>query len=646
MYLFSWISEGIRANHTLVDSRKRQSVKLFVDLTLWIAAVPLAFWLRLEENWLNFPEGLAVLTLLSVPLSIILSRRAALYRRSWHKLGLRDLLVLGAVVATSTAILELFILVGKLPAPRSVPLIAGMLAVLTMGGARLATRLLFEESGLRRMVNREKSTKVLIVGAGDAGTMLAREMLRNPRANLVPIGFLDDASFKQNQWYVGLEVLGTISTLPQVIYEREIDEVLIAMPSQPGEVIRRVVELARVARVDYRIIPGVYELLSGKVSITQIREVDYEDLLRREPVRLEMDRIASYIDGRVVLVTGAGGSIGSEIVRQIARFDPAEVVLLGRGESSLFAIDVEMRDRYPEIKHHAVIGDVCDPSTLEYVFETFRPEIIFHAAAYKHVPLMEKHPWEAVLNNVGGVRNLTSFALEYGVKRFVNISTDKAVNPTSVMGASKRVAEMVVHAASKHVGETQSFVSVRFGNVLGSNGSVVPLFRKQIEQGGPVSVTHPDMTRYFMTIPEASQLVLQAGSLAENGTVYLLDMGQPVKIIDLAKDLIMLSGLRLGEDIDIVFTGIRPGEKLFEELLTAEEGTTSSSHEKIFVAKNHSIPEDRLNAMLCDLFNAARDRDEEGLRRILDDLVPMNYFRDPSSRGDGSNSEHWAVRVN
>ncbi|MEX0598989.1 MAG: nucleoside-diphosphate sugar epimerase/dehydratase, partial [Rhodothermales bacterium] len=548
-YASSLSQRYIRSNRLEKDD-KRWIVKFAIDLVLWVVTIPLAFWMRLEDQWLTLPGALAVLVLVSIPIMAILIYRAALYRRSWQKLGFRDLLALAAAVTTLTVILEVITIVGLTPVPRSVPLIAGMLAMLMLGSARVAARVIFEESGRRSASLKGRTRKVLIAGAGDAGTMIAREMLRNPSANLVPIGFLDDAPYKRNERYVGVDVLGPLASLPEVIFEHEVDEVLIAMPSASGDVVRRVVELARVARVKHRTIPGVYELLSGNVSISQIREVDYEDLLRREPVRLETDRIAYYLDERVVLVTGAGGSIGSEIVRQIARFEPALIIILERSEAHLYEIDIEMRDRYPEIDRVAVVGDVCDPETVREVFESYGAAVVFHAAAYKHVPLMESHPCQAVLNNVGGTQNLVTHALAYGTERFVNISTDKAVNPTSAMGATKRVAEMMVYEASKRTADGQAFVSVRFGNVLGSSGSVAPLFKKQIQQGGPVTVTHPEMTRYFMTIPEASQLVLQAGSLAENGNVYALDMGEPVRIVDLANYLILISVLKLGLDID------------------------------------------------------------------------------------------------
>ena len=401
--------------------------------------------------------------------------------------------------------------------------------------------------------------------------------------------------------------------------------VLIAMPSQPGKVIRSVVETAHKAGVKHRIIPGIHELLSGNVSISNIRDVNVEDLLRRESVELETENIAAYLKDQVVLVTGAGGSIGSEIVRQVAGFEPKQLLLVGRGENSIYLIDRELSSTHPGIQKEALIADVRDEVSMRAIFERYRPSVVFHAAAHKHVPLMEANPEQAVFNNVFGTRNVVGLALEYRVRRFVNISTDKAVNPTSVMGAAKRVAELIVHDAAQKCGHDCGFVSVRFGNVLGSRGSVIPMFQSQIERGGPVTVTHPDMRRYFMTIPEATQLVLQAGSMMLNGAVYVLDMGEEVKIVDLARDLIMLCGKEVGTDIEIEFTGMRPGEKLFEELLLAEEGTIPSEHEKIFVARSIGDT-DGLNGNLERLFDVASIRDAEGIREVLSEIIPSCMF--------------------
>lgn len=599
--------------------------KFTVDIALWTAALILAFWFRVESQFFAYGKDILALLVIGLPAKALLIWYLGTYRRSWHRFSLRDLLQLGSGIAVYTAAFAIISLIPfSLAIPRSVPFIEGMIAVIFLCSARVAARLIFEERLHLENGGRKQSQRVLIVGAGEAGTMIAREMLRNPQAKRLPIGFVDDDLSKRRQRFVGLRVLGPISRLAAIVRLQRIDEVLIAMPSQSGDVVRRVVAQAQSVGAEYRIIPGMFELISGDVSISAIREVNLEDLLRRKAVRLEADNIAGYVTGKRILITGAGGSIGSEIVRQIARFEPSEVLLLGRGENSIYQINRELASRFPHLKRKAIIADVRDYATLEQVFRKHRPHVVFHAAAHKHVPLMEDNPEQAIFNNVGGTRNLTDLALAYEVERFVNVSTDKAVNPTSIMGASKRMAELVVSRASARASEGQAFMSVRFGNVLGSRGSVIPLFKDQISKGGPVTVTHPEMVRYFMTIPEAAQLVLQAGSQAENGNVYVLDMGEPVKIVDLATDLIRLSGLEPGVDVKIAFSGMRPGEKLFEELLTAEEGTYSSSHEKIFVARKQRMQSSQLDQLLNDLFDAAGRRDKATLYSTIDALVPSN----------------------
>jgi len=462
---------------------------------------------------------------------------------------------------------------------------------------------------------------ILIAGAGEAGTMIAREMLRHSEAGLRPVGFLDDDPAKKGIRILNLPVLGPIDSLPEEVKKHDIEEVLIAIPSGDGRLVRRIVDLSQKAGVSYRIIPGIYQVLSGAVSISQIRNVDIEDLLGREPVKLDIDAISKYLRGKRILVTGAGGSIGSEIVRQVARFSPEFMVLLGRGENSLFELELEIKTLFPDLKYELVIADVQNRQKLERVFKKFRPQVVFHAAAHKHVPMMEVNVDQAIINNVGGTKNVAELALEWGVEHFINISTDKAVNPTSIMGASKRIAEMIVRSIASRAAPWQSFVSVRFGNVLGSRGSVIPIFKRQIASGGPVTVTHPEMKRYFMTIPEAAQLVLQAAALPYNGKVYVLDMGEPVMIKNLAEDLIKLSGFTPYEDIDIVYSGLRPGEKLFEELLTAEEGTIPSPHEKIFIANQNGIDEsfcEKLNYLL----KVAHEGDVEEIIATIKSIVP------------------------
>lgn len=597
----------------------RWAIKFLLDLLLWTLAAPLAMVLRLEGLPPQYRDVAWIYTLLGIPVKALLIAAFGLHRQAWSRVGVRDLVRLGLAVGSGGAIFLGFawVLNAYFPMPRSVPLISAVLALFLLGGMRLGVRLYWEEKRGRGV----RGTRVLVVGAGEAGSMVAREMLRHPEAGLYPVGFLDDDPNKRGQSIAGVRVVGTLDDLPKAVQALEVEEVLVAIPSAPGSVVRKVVDLARAVGVRYRILPGIYEILSGRVGISQIREVRLEDLLRREPVRLNLGEIAGYLEGRVVLVTGAGGSIGSELVRQVARFHPEQVVLLGRGENSLFLLEKELEANWPELRYKVVVADVRDRDRLRRIFQLYRPQVVFHAAAHKHVPLMEANPDEAIFNNVRGTQNVVELCLEFGVERLVNISTDKAVNPTSVMGASKRVAEQVVAWGASRAALGQVFVSVRFGNVLGSRGSVVPLFMEQIKRGGPVTVTHPEMRRYFMTIPEAAQLVLQAGGIGENGRVYILDMGEPVRILDLAKDLIRLAGLEPYRDIDIVFTGIRPGEKLFEELLTAEEGTEASRHEKIWVAKGAQVPPG-FSQLLEELYGLARQGDGLLVRQALKRLVP------------------------
>lgn len=600
----------------------RPYLRFVADLILWSFAAFIAFRLRLPSVWYEDMDRTAIYVLGSLPVRFAFIGLFGLYLQSWRKIGVRDLFSIGRAAGMCAGVL--FILTWLIrpyfPYSSLVPLIEGIIAVSFLGGARLSVRLWFERQ--EAITADVRAVKVLVVGAGEAGTMITRELMRHPGGGLVPIGFLDDASDKQGQRFVGLPVLGMIDDLPSIARKKQAEEVLIAIPSAPGSVVRRVVELADKVGIGYRIIPGVYEIINGKVSVTNIREVDVEDLLRRKPVQLNMEEIAGYIQDRVVFVSGAGGSIGSEIVFQTASFHPKRVILLGKGENSLYQLERELDRLEPSLEYVTFVGDVRNKEQLDHIFSLYEPDVIFHSAAHKHVPMMENNPGEAIINNIFGTKNLVSLAIDSGVERFVNISTDKAVNPTSVMGASKRVAEYIVEQASRRAGPGQVFVSVRFGNVLDSRGSVVPLFKQQIMHGGPITVTHPDMIRYFMTLEEAARLVLQAAGMGANGVVYVLDMGEPVKIVDLARDLIRLSGLEPDEDVEVVYTGIRPGEKLFEELLTDEEGIEASKHENIYVAPNNGLPGDRLETLLLQLFDAAKSNDDKVIRELLGELVP------------------------
>ncbi len=605
---------------------RRSLLKTALDLGVWVAAAPLAYAIRLDIGALAQIEDVVLYASLATVLKVVALASSRSVRRSWHRVGLRDMGPLVTLVGIMFAVEMVLIHLIPHPnvvIPRSVPFIEAMVALLGMAGLRFATRLYYEERGVLRVRLRTDGRErcVLIAGAGEAGLLIAREMQRHPEAGRRPVGFVDDDPRKAGRSYAGLKVLGTVADIERVATRTDADELLIAIPSAGPAALRRFVEAARNAGIESRTLPSLHELASGRVSIGALREVDVEDLLGRPPVRLDPAGITAYLAGEVVLVTGAGGSIGSEIVRQIAPFRPARIVLLGRGENSVFHIDRELARTHPEIPRNAVICDVRDEASLRAVFERVRPTVVFHAAAHKHVPLMEANPAQAVLNNVVGTGNVARLCLDYGVARLVNVSTDKAVNPTNVMGASKRVAEGVVARVAEACAPGCAMVSVRFGNVLGSRGSVVPLFREQIKRGGPVVVTHPDMVRYFMTIPEASQLVLQAGAIAENGRVYVLDMGEPVRIQDLARDLILLSGLEPGVDVEITFSGARPGEKLFEELLMAEEGTEPSPHDQIHVARR-ATPGGGFEDGLAALVAAAEHHDAAAVVDAFRALVP------------------------
>jgi FlaA1/EpsC-like NDP-sugar epimerase len=490
-----------------------------------------------------------------------------------------------------------------------------------MGGVRMAARIWHEDRTRGHVQRAGTENRVLLVGAGVAGTRTAREMRRHPEATMIPVGFLDDDRTKRRLSITGLPVLGTIEDLPTAVKMHEVQEVLITMPSATGAVTRRVVELARESGVRCRILPGVTEMLSGSVDLFQVRDVQVEDLLRREPIELDLSGSSNYVSGHTVLITGAGGSIGSEIVRQVARLSPARVVLLGQGENSLHAIGQELARELPGLEQTIVVGTVRDPEKLSEVMSTFHPYAVFHAAAHKHIPLMEGDPDEAILNNVGGTKNIAEAAIAANVRRFVSISTDKAVNPASMVGATKQIAEKVVRALAREATNESALVSVRFGNVLGSRGSVIPVFQEQIRRGGPITLTHRDMTRYFMTIPEASRLVIQAGALAENGAVYLLDMGQPVRIQELAHDMIRLSGAD-PEAISISYTGLRPGEKLVEELFTADEHVERTRFDQIMIGRSEAPVAHDFLKTVDELLDAASSRDWVDIDRVLTQLVP------------------------
>lgn len=536
-----------------------------------------------------------------------------LYNRLWRYASVNELVGIVSAVTTSTIIISFYMFIMGASLPRSIPVISWLLIVGFVGLSRLFLRIASEVRNRKAA----QCTRIIIIGAGDAGAMIARELRQRYYETKLLVGFIDDDQYKYKQRLFGAPVLGTRDDLMEVVLKHSIDEIIIAIPSIGGDRLREIFRACRETKCIVKTVPGLYEVIDGQVSVEQLRNIDLEDILRRESVKLDLDQIAGYLKGKRILVTGAGGSIGSELCRQIAKMSPSHITLLGKGENSIYEIHQEMIAKYPGLSIEPVIADVRDKSRIVSIFSRLQPQVVFHAAAHKHVPLMEAQPVEAVRNNIFGTKIVAEAADRVNVEKFVLISTDKAVNPTSVMGATKRVAEMIIQNMNEL--SNTSYVAVRFGNVLGSRGSVIPLFKKQIAKGGPITITHPEMQRYFMTIPEASQLVLQAGAIAQGGEVFVLDMGKPVKIVDMACDLVELSGLVPHRDIRIKFTGLRPGEKLFEELLTAEEGTTSTKHEKIYVANLKVVDEEIMQQGLQSLQQVI---EAEKIVDILYKLIP------------------------
>jgi FlaA1/EpsC-like NDP-sugar epimerase len=493
-------------------------------------------------------------------------------------------------------------------------------SIVLVGGSRFAIRMIRER--VRAGAQGADAIPTLIVGAGDAADSLVRDVQRSDTVRWAIKGFLDDNTAKTGALVRGIKVLGPAdeATLARTIQEQGIQLVVLAIPTADGARLREIVQVCRKAGVRTKTMPSLADRIDGQLPLAALREIAIEDLLRRAPVKLDSDQVGEFIKGRTILVTGGGGSIGSELARQLLRFEPSKLLLLDHHENALFHIERELRALETPSAIHALVGDITDERRVRQVFERFRPAVVFHAAAHKHVPMMEQNPAEAVKNNVFGTQVVADAAHEHGARAFVMVSTDKAVNPTSVMGATKRIAEMVIQARAA-TSKTR-FVAVRFGNVLGSAGSVVPLFREQIAKGGPVQVTHPDMQRYFMTIPEAAQLVMQAGALGKGSEIFLLDMGEPVKIVDLARDLIELSGLRPDVDVQIEFTGIRPGEKLFEELLHDHEAFDKTPHPKIVVGRYPSALPDSVGRELATLKALTVGGDEAAIRRVLSHMVP------------------------
>jgi FlaA1/EpsC-like NDP-sugar epimerase len=607
----------------------RNRYTLLGDLVLILTSVLAAYTLRLElgSSFLFYlPSALwmAGTGLIVKPMVYYLF---GLYRRVWTYASTHELQLIVAAVTTASAIVSL-LMYGLLVQnvfymPRSAPVIDWLVSLVLVGGSRFGLRLIAERrnGNTTNHGHTGQVKRVLVVGAGDAGALVVRELQRNPQLNRLPVGFLDDDKDKQRREIYGVRVVGALPDLERIIKTQPVDEVVIAIPTAPGRVVRMVADVCRLTGISFRTMPGLYELLGGKVSVSRLREVDIADLLRRQPVRINDELIGASLGGRVVLVTGAGGSIGRELCRQIARWEPEKLVLLGHGENSVFETMLELQGEFPGLIMKPVIADVRELSRLQTVFDEHLPKVVFHAAAHKHVSLMEVNIADAVSNNILGTHNVVTAAEMHQVERLVMISTDKAIRPANIMGATKRMAEMVVLDAAQLTGRAYSVV--RFGNVLGSRGSVVPIFKRQIAMGGPVTVTHPDMKRYFMTIPEAVYLVLQAASMGSGGETFVLNMGQQVRILDLAEDLIRLSGLEPGRDIEITFTGIRPGDKLSEDLWDEYHTFLPTKHPDVYCLGGQGILNGaKLASAVNELVGLAQSNQTAAIMNRLDELIP------------------------
>ncbi len=621
--------------------RYRIFLIIFVHVASFAIALMMSFLLasnmQLRRSWLQHQYPIMLLFIL--PIKLVVFAFFKQYRGWWKYVGISDLIgIVRATLASTIIIVSIWYtalnieiirrsLTGYLRSlteiSQGIFLLDLFVTVMILSGLRMVVRMYHEEflsekgTGIKRL---------LIIGAGDAGEALLREIMRMKIEQYDVAGFVDDDPAKQRMSIHGVSVLGTVEQLPDICQEQSIDEITIAIPSAEHKQLRRVVQVCQGTQIKFHTVPSITDIASGKYSVSQIREVDINDLLGRDVVELDLEMIENFLHNKVIFVTGAGGSIGAEMARQACKFAPKKLLLVEQAENPLFFIERELRHSHPDVPTEAIICDITDTVRVDKLFEKYKPHVVIHAAAHKHVPLMEDNPGESIKNNVVGTRSVADAADKHGASDFVMISTDKAVNPTSLMGSSKRIAEMYIQ--DLNTTSQTHFVTVRFGNVLGSNGSVIPIFKKQIAAGGPVTVTHPEMKRYFMTIPEASQLVLQAATMGKGGEIFVLDMGEPVKIVDLARELITLSGFRPGEDIEITFSGMRPGEKLFEELSIAGEGMLPTKHPKIAAWQN--IPKDRetLRADIDRVIEISNSLDRQTIVNAIKEIIPEYIGKD------------------
>lgn len=596
---------------------------IFYDIVLIVASLYFSLLLRFDFN--IKPEYIKFFKYSIIPVILItlfFNNIFKLYNKIWEYASIDELLsIIYSISLTNiTFVLYSYFVTYNVfentyyRFPFTVHIIFWILSVTLLGGIRFLYRIFHENKNSKTNtdINNPNVKNVLIIGAGDAGVMLLKEIRKHTEFNYNVVGFIDDDKYKHDKVIQGVRVLGGRDSIIKECKKHNVKEIIMSIPSTDYSIKKDILSICKKTGCKLKTIPGIYEIINGKVNISKIRDVDIEDLLGREPIKLDNENIDEYIKNKTIMVTGGGGSIGSELCRQISKFSPKKLIILDIYENNAYDLQMELKTLYPKLNLIVVIASIRDFNRLDEVFNKYRPDVIFHAAAHKHVPLMEDNPREAIKNNIIGTYNLVKCSDKYNVSKFVQISTDKAVNPTNVMGATKRFCEMIIQAFDK-VSSTK-FVAVRFGNVLGSNGSVIPLFKKQIAHGGPVTVTHPEINRFFMTIPEAAQLVIQAGGFAQGGEIFVLDMGKPVKIVDLAKDLISLSGFEPGKEIKIKYTGLRPGEKLYEEPLMNELALTSTRHNKIFVEKPMEYDVDFIDNSIEEFKSVVNKSDEEAIK--------------------------------
>lgn len=609
------------------SSKTRMMILALVDIATMIMNSYLALILRheghyswIDDKYINSIQSYMIINIVTTLIIFILLN---LYNNVWSFIGVHEELMIVAACTLSTAFQGLGMEVFMLEVPRSYYVFYLFLMVTTTTITRFSYRMLATvKHGLKR--NRGEIVNTLVIGAGEAGSVIVQEIKSSKYLNRNVVGIIDDNPSKKGKYLHGIKILGNRNDIKRLAEKYDVQEIILAIPSASAKDTRDILKICNETECKLKVLPGMYQLITEEVSVSKLREVSIEDLLGRDTIDIDVESVCNHVNNQVVMITGGGGSIGSELCRQIAAHNPKLLIIFDIYENTTYDIQQELIKKYPSLKLETLIGSVRNTNRIESVIERYRPDIIYHAAAHKHVPLMEDSPNEAIKNNVFGTYKTARAADKYGVKRFVLISTDKAVNPTNIMGASKRICEMIIQTFSRY--SATEYVAVRFGNVLGSNGSVIPLFKKQIAEGGPVTVTHPDIIRYFMTIPEAVSLVLEAGANAKGGEIFVLDMGEPVKIADLAKNLIRLSGYKLGEDIEIKYTGLRPGEKLYEELLTKEEGLKKTANALIFVGKPLEFDEVHFLSQLKELEEKANSESHE-IKELVADIVPTYHIR-------------------